>query len=236
MQNSKRFITEAVGTCMLVFITAGLPIMIPNNFLAICLGNGLIVLSLIYALGHVSGAHFNPAVTLAFASIGKFPKRFIAPYIFAQCFGAILGAVILFVLFPYQIEKTIVTSLQLAPGISNIDAILKVLLTEILLSFIFMTVIMGVATDKRAADPAAAGLPIGFTVVVLSLFAAQYSGAALNPARVLGPHIISGSTYIAWPYYIATIIGSIGGACFYQYIRNASAPRGNDFGLLGPIK
>lgn len=237
MKNMKRCITELVGTAILVFVSAGIGILGGGDIVTISLTNGLIVLALIYALGHISGAHFNPAITLAFSSVGKFPRSLLMPYILSQLIGAIIAVLVLLTLFPYQIQQTIVKAAGLNMLGSYIDySLLSIFTCELIISFIFMLVIMGVATNKRAADPAAAGLPIGLTVTALTLFAIRFSGAALNPARVFGPALINGESIAAWPYYLATIVGMILAARFYEFIRTTEAPRGKDFGVMGPIK
>lgn len=231
MYNFKRFFTEFLGTFILVFVTCGIIILNASydgkiGLLGIAFVSGLIVLALTYALGHISGAHFNPAVTLAFASIQKFPLKLVIPYIFSQLIGGVLAMNILYWIFKGDTVFSII-----APKGGNFAP-----LVEFLICFILMMVIMGVATDKRAADPAAAGLPIGLTIILLTIFARDFSGAALNPARAFGPALVLLEFHNHWVYWLAPVSGMILAAFTYQFIRTTEAPKGNDFGISGPIK
>ena len=180
---------------------------------------GLIVMTMIYATGHISGAHFNPAVTLAFAATRHFPRRQIAPYIAAQCLGALLASAV------HDLSLRPVLA-RLQPGATlNFGATrpiddrwLTALTWEALLTFFLMLVIMAVATDFRAVG-GMAGLAIGGTVWFEALFAGPLCGASMNPARSLGPAALSGEWSHFSAYVLGPVVGALAGAFFYEFIR-----------------
>jgi MIP family channel proteins len=204
---------EAIGTFALVFAGAG-AIMVDAKTEAlgqvgIALTFGLAITVMIYAVGHISGAHFNPAVTLAFSLTRHFPWRRTAAYWTAQVGGALAAAAIL----------------RASLGdVANVGATLpsgsegQAFLWEVVLSFFLMFVIMAVATDTRAVGEAAA-IAIGGTVALDALFGGPVSGASMNPARSLGPAIVSGEPTALWVYIVAPAVGAALGALAYQVVR-----------------
>lgn len=197
-------IAEAVGTFILVFAGTG-AVMVNEisqgavTHLGISLVFGAIVAALIYSFGHISGAHFNPAVTLAFWSSGFFPRKHIAPYILAQCLGAIVASGLL------------VLSLG---RVGNLGATLPLndnwqqsLVLETVLTFILMLVIFGSGLDRRA-HIGFAGLAIGLTVGVEAAFMGPITGASMNPARSFGPALIGNLWQHHWLYWVAPILGA----------------------------
>jgi MIP family channel proteins len=175
----------------------------------IALTFGLIITVMIAATGHISGAHFNPAVTIAFALTRHFPWREVMYYVIAQMLGAILGAATLRLL----IGDIAALGATLPSGSALQSFGLEVLLTAVL-----MFVIISVATDTRAIGTPAA-LAIGFTVTLDALWGGPISGASMNPARSLGPALIAGIGENQWVYLLAPIIGAAIGAALYQWIR-----------------
>ncbi len=170
---------------------------------------GLVIMAMIYAVGHVSGAHFNPAVTFAFALTRHFPWPRVFLYWGAQATGAILAALLL----------------RASLGdIANIGATLpsgsdaQSFFWEVVLTVFLMFVIMAVATDTRAVGEAAA-IAIGGTVGLDALFGGPISGASMNPARSLGPALVSGDLHALWIYLTAPLLGAAIGAVAYQLIR-----------------
>ncbi len=209
----RRATAELIGTYGLV--TAGCGAIMVNTqagtitHLGIALTFGLIVTAMIAATGHISGAHFNPAVTIAFAVTRHFPRREVAAYVLAQIFGAVLGALTLRLLLGDAASLGATTpsgSVWQAFGL------------EILLSAVLMFVIVSVATDTKAVG-APAALAIGFTVALDALWGGPISGASMNPARSFGPALIVGLWANQWIYWIAPVIGAIIGAALYQAIR-----------------
>ncbi len=164
---------------------------------------------MIYALGHVSGAHFNPAVTFAFALTRHFPWSRLAAYWCAQLTGALSAAALL----RSSLGNIADLGAALPSGSQG-----QSFVWEIVLSFLLMLVIMAVATDTRAVGEAAA-IAIGGTVGLDALFGGPISGASMNPARSLGPALVSGDLHALWIYLVAPLGGCALGASAYQLLR-----------------
>ena len=211
-------LAEGLGTFGLVFAGCG-AIMIDTlshgqiTHVGVSLVFGLIITVMIYAFGHISGAHFNPAVTLAFVVVRHFPVRRLGLYWGAQCAGAILAALCLRLLLGNV--AALGTTLPADSG-----GAWQSFLLEAVLTFFLMLVIMAMATNTRAVGQAAA-LAIGATVALEALFAGPISGASMNPARSLGPVLISGTWTAQWVYVSAPFLGAIVGALLYRWIREA---------------
>ncbi len=199
----KKYYAEAIGTYMLVFCGTGAIIINQemNGVIThpgIAATSGLIVAALIYALGDVSGAHINPAVTIAFALRKVFPVKQIIPYVLSQSVGAILASFTLHLLFRLN---------EQLGGTFPAGSVMQSFLLEILLTFFLMFVILRVSQGSREQG-IMAGMAIGAVVLLEALFAGPISGASMNPARSLGPAIISGELQFLWIYISAPIIGS----------------------------
>ena len=180
---------------------------------------GLIVMTMIYATGHISGAHFNPAVTLGFAISRHFPPAQILPYILAQCIGALLGSWIHRVTLQPLIDKPLNYGVTLP-----VDGVwTTAVIYEFILTFFLMMVIVAVATDYRAVGELA-GLAIGGTVWFEAMFAGPLCGASMNPARSIGPALVSGQTDLLSAYIVGPVAGALCGALFYQFIRCDESP------------
>lgn len=200
----KKYIAEFIGTFTLVFCGCGA--IVTNEFSqgtvthsGIALTFGLVVMSLIYAFGEISGAHFNPAVTLAFTYAKKFPLKEVPKYILAQCIGAIIAAALLLVLFP--------DNEFLGTTLPKID-VWRVFLFEVILTFFLMLVIINVSTGSKESG-IMAGIAIGGVVWLEAQFAGPITGASMNPARSIGPALVSGHLEYLWLYILAPIIGAI---------------------------
>ena len=175
---------------------------------------GLIITVMIYTFGHISGAHFNPAVTLAFVLARHFPIRRLIGYWIAQLLGALLAAGCLRLLLGN--EAYLGATLPAGSG-----GAWQSFGLEMLLTFFLMIVIMAMATDTRAVGQAAA-LAIGATVGLEALFAGPICGASMNPARSLGPALMSWTWTSQWVYILGPMIGAVAGAYVYRWLREAS--------------
>lgn len=224
------FIAELIGTFFLVLagtatvVAAALNIPIagfPADTLTVALSFGLALVSLVFALGHISGAHLNPAVTLGLSVTGKFPWKYVPFYIIAQFSGACGAAFTL--LYMYGQKAKSVAFLGATFPVPHMNG-WRVLVIEAIATFLLMLVIMAIATDSRTPK-AAAGTAIGFTLSVGILIAGPLTGGALNPARALGPMIIAGRYTDFWAYLAGPVIGSILAAIIYsQFLTSAAEP------------
>ena len=213
----RRYIAEAVGTFGIVFAPVALSASahLPGgdgSLAAAAWASGLSVLAMIYALGHISAAHFNPAVTLGFAVAGRFPWRFVLPYGAAQVAGATGAALLAAKLFGVAGAGVHVPAPSLLPG--------QAVGLEATLTFLLMLVIISVATDKRV-NGAIPGLAIGLAVVFLVWVGGPATGGSMNPARSLGPALIAGGVPLAvwWIYAAGPFLGAAGAALLYEALR-----------------
>lgn len=169
-----------------------------GSFLSLSIAAGLVVMAMIYTVGDVSGAHMNPAVTVAFALSGRFPWREVPGYVGAQVIGAIAAGLMLKALFPEQANLG-----QHLPE----AAAYRVLLMEVVITFILMYVILSVATGAKEKG-IMAGIAIGGAVAVGMLVGGPVSGGSMNPARTLGPAIATGTLWPLWMYWTAPFLGA----------------------------
>ena len=160
---------------------------------------GLIVMAMIYAFGEISGAHFNPAVSIAFAYAKKFSWKEVPKYVLAQVVGALLASVILWVLFP--------TSETLGATIPTVD-VWRAFVLELLLTFFLMVVIINVSTGSKEIG-IIAGIAIGAVVLLEAMFAGPITNASMNPARSFAPALVSKNLTHLWLYIIAPILGAL---------------------------
>jgi MIP family channel proteins len=212
-------LAEGLGTFALVFAGCGAIAVDAQTgqlgHTGVAASFGLVIVVMIYALGHVSGAHFNPAVTIAFAVGRHFSWPRTATYIAAQVAGAVLAALALRLLLGDGADLGVTQ-----PSGSDLQSFGW----EIVLTFFLMLVITSVATDTRAVGEAAA-LAIGGTVGLCALFGGPISGASMNPARSLGPAVVSGDLTAVWIYLTAPVIGAVIAVLVYGVLRSqALAP------------
>ena len=210
---ARSLLAETIGAFALVFAGCG-AIMVDAEthelgHVGVALSFGLVITVMIYALGHVSGAHFNPAVTLAFALTRHFSPARVVPYWAAQLSGALAAAAVLRASLGDVADIGATTP-------SGSDA--QAFLWETILTFFLMLVIVAVATDTRAIGEAAA-IAIGATVGLNALFGGPISGASMNPARSLGPGIVAGDLHSIWVYLAAPALGAAVGAVVYRGLR-----------------
>lgn len=198
------FLAEALGTFALVFAGCG-AIVVDGLYggvlghLGVCAVFGLVVTVMIYAVGNISGAHINPAVSIAFFIAGRLNGRLLLPYIGSQLAGALIAAALLRFLFP---EHTSLGA-TLPSGSTTQSFVL-----EVVISFLLMFVILNVSTGHMEKG-IMAGVAVGATVALAALFAGPVSGASMNPARSLGPALVSGQLESLWIYLTAPVLGTI---------------------------
>lgn len=217
---NRRYLAELIGTFGIVFAPVALSASGRFHAGDASLGaaawaSGLSVLAMIYALGHLSAAHFNPAVTLGFAVAGRFPWRFVLPYWAAQVAGAVGAAVVTTVLFGGTGYGVHVPAAALPP--------LRAVGIEATLTFLLMLVIISVATDRRVNE-AVPGLAIGLTVVFCVLIGGPVTGGSMNPARSLGPALLAGGASLShwWIYAVGPCVGATLAAVIYEAVRGGS--------------
>jgi aquaporin Z len=200
----QRYISELIGTFALVFCGPGAIIMNDVSggtvtHVGIAITFGLIVMAMIYAIGEISGAHINPAVTIAFWASGRFDKKEVLPYITAQMVGAFLASAILYALFP--LHETQGATLPAGTAIQSF-------ILEVILTFLLMFVIIKVSTGSKEIGTMA-GIAIGGVVGLEAMFAGPITGASMNPARSIAPAIFSGNFEHLWLYILAPILGAL---------------------------
>ena len=210
----KQLIAEFLGTFALVFAGTG-AIVIDNvsggsvTHLGIALTFGLIVLAMIYTLGDISGAHINPAVTIGFWAARRFDARSVLPYLASQCAGAFVASITLRLLFP--------TDLMLGATIPAGSSIQSFIL-ELILTALLMFVILGVSTGAREKG-ITAGIAIGSVIALEAMFAGPICGASMNPARSLGPAVVSLHLQSLWIYLLAPTVGAVVGVLACRCVR-----------------
>lgn len=213
----RRYLAELVGTFGIVFAPVALSASgkLPGgdgSLAAASWVSGLAVLAMIYALGPICAAHFNPAVTLGFASAGRFPWRYVPGYILSQLLGATLAAGLTALLFGTGAHGVHIPADALP--------LWRAVLLEAVITFLLMLVIIAVATDKRA-NGAIPGLAIGLTVVFCVFLAGPATGGSMNPARSFGPAVFAGGAALThwWVYVLGPIVGAVTAARLYESIR-----------------
>jgi len=216
----KKCVAEFIGTFALVFCGTGAIVIDQETHGAvthagIAITFGLIVMCMIYALGNISGAHLNPAVSVAFSIAGKFPLRQLPAYIVSQLAGAVAASLVLKLLFP----ANVLLGATLPAGSAMQSFVL-----EFLLTFFLMLVIINVATGSKEQGMFA-GLAIGSVVLLEAMFAGPICGASMNPARSFAPAVVSGHLESLWVYMIATPLGAITAIPVWKYLRPAHEPQ-----------
>ena len=201
---TRKILAEVLGTFGLVFTGCGA--IVVNDItggaighLGICTVFGLVVMAMVYSFGDVSGAHINPAVTISFWLAGRFPLKEVAPYVIAQIIGSTMACALLWYLFPA--DSTFLGATLVS------DTVMQSFVLEIAITFLLMLIIIMVATGSKEVGTLA-GIAIGAAVAVLALVGGPISGASMNPARSLGPALVSGNLEHIWLYVVAPIIGA----------------------------
>ncbi|KQK01944.1 aquaporin NIP2-1 [Brachypodium distachyon] len=216
----KKMVSEVVSTFLLVFVTCGASAINGNDpsrisQLGQSVAGGLIVTVMIYSVGHISGAHMNPAVTTAFAVFRHFPWIQVPFYWASQFTGAICASFVL---------KAVLHPIEVLGTTTPVGPHWHSLLIEIIVTFNMMFVTLAVATDTRAVGELA-GLAVGSSVCITSIFAGAVSGGSMNPARTLGPALASNRYTGLWLYFLGPILGTLSGAWTYTFIRFEDSPK-----------
>jgi aquaporin Z len=218
--NMKKLAAEFIGTFTLVFAGAGAIVINEVSggavtHVGVALTFGLIVLAMIYTLGDISGAHLNPAVTLGFFAARRFPFPQVLPYIVSQCAGAIAASLALRVLFPANASL----GATMPAG-----AVAQSFVLELILTAILMFVILGVSTGA-AEKGITAGIAVGAVIGLEALFAGPICGASMNPARSLGPALVTLNLTHLWLYLAAPVLGAALGVFACRCVRESDCCR-----------
>jgi MIP family channel proteins len=214
----RRCLAEAIGTFVLVLATVGATV-VSGSLVGVAVATGLALAAAITALGPVSGAHFNPAVTAAFLIRRLIPRQLAALYVVAQVAGAVVAMLVIDVAYPAGSE---VGATQLADGTSPADA----LFLEAVLTFVLVVVILAVAVG-RSDTGQVAGLVIGAVVAASILTIGPLTGSSLNPARSLGPQLVLGEWDDAWVFWIAPVVGGLAGSLAFRVLYPSAGQRGS---------
>lgn len=211
----RKYTAEFIGTFALVFCGTGAIVIDQQtggsvSHVGVAMTFGLIVMAMIYALGNISGAHFNPAVSIAFTLAGRFSAKELFPYIVSQIAGAIVASLVLKFLFPAN---------ELLGATLPAGTDMQSFILELILTFFLMLVIINVATGSKEQGMFA-GLAIGSTVLLEAMFAGAICGASMNPARSLAPALVSGHFEHLWIYLAAPVVGASIAIPLWKFLNN----------------
>ena len=220
MNNTRSLLAEAFGTFWLVLGGCGTAVLAGEGVgtLGISLAFGLTVLTMAYAVGHISGGHFNPAVTVGLWAGGRFPAKDIAPYILAQVVGAIIAAFTLYFIASGKAGFTLQAEALASNGVGKGYGIAAAFAIEVILTAFFLIVIMG-STDQLA-PAGAAPIAIGLALTLIHLISIPVTNTSVNPARSTGPALVEGGIALhqLWVFWLAPLIGGALGGCLYRQL------------------
>ena len=215
----KKYICEGIGTLVLVFFGCGTAVITGGNLLATALAFGLSIIAMAYVIGNVSGCHVNPAVSLAMYITKKLDKKDFIWYVVAQLIGALVGTLLLYLILS---SSTIGVDNLGANGygsMSNVGVnLLGAIVTEIVLTFVFVYTILGVTNDKK--KDSVAGIVIGLTLTFVHIIGINLTGTSVNPARSIAPAIILGGKALkqVWVFIVMPLVGAYMAAYTYKYL------------------
>ncbi len=225
--NSKAYVAEAIGTFWLTFggcgsavIAAGFP-QVGIGLLGVALAFGLTVVTMAYAIGHISGCHLNPAVTVGLLAGGRFPAGQVIPYIIAQLIGAIVAAAVLYLIAKgapgFDLAKGFATNGYGDRSLGHYD-LMSALVTEVVMTMLFLFVIMGSTHGKAPAG--FAPLAIGLCLTLIHLVSIPVTNTSVNPARSTGPALFVGAGALEqlWLFWVAPLVGGILGGVIYRWL------------------
>ncbi len=208
----RRGAAEFVGAFALTFIGVG-SIVAGGGLVGVALAHGLVIAVMVSAVGHISGGHFNPAVTLGFLVTGRIKGMMAGVYWLAQFSGAFFAALIVSGVLPNELTDPAKLGV---PAIANGVGPAAGFLIEIILTFFLVWVIFATAADPRGTFISIAGLAIGLTITLDILFGGPFTGAAMNPSRAFGPQLVGGHWSDAWVWYLGPAIGGMLAAIAYE--------------------
>ncbi len=224
----KRLLAESIGTFWLVLGGCGSAVLAAGftnvgiGLLGVSLAFGLTVLTMAYAIGHISGCHLNPAVSIGLWAGGRFPAKDLAPYIIAQCVGGLLGAAVLYVIVSGNTAGGFASNGygEHSPGGYGL---VPALVTEVVMTMMFLFIIMG-ATDGRAPQ-GLAPIAIGLGLTLIHLISIPVTNTSVNPARSLGVAAFVGDWALSqlWLFWVAPIVGAIIGGGLYKFVASKDA-------------
>ncbi len=221
----KKYISEFVGTLTLVLVACGVAVTIgcstPSGIIATSIAFGLVIVAMAYSIGNVSGCHINPAVSISMVVAGKMSISECIKYVIAQILGALTGSSLLG-LFLGKFNTLGANGYgNLLPNGTKVTWLIA-LAVEVILTFIFITAILGV-TDKKE-NKAVSGIVIGLTLTLVHLIGISFTGTSVNPARSLAPALLQGGTALCqvWVFIVAPIIGAILAGLFYKFVTKTS--------------
>ncbi|MDA5195126.1 aquaporin Z [Govanella unica] len=223
----RKCLAEFFGTFWLVLGGCGSAVLAARfpevgiGFAGVALAFGLTVLTMIYAIGHISGGHLNPAISIGLWAAGRFPAADLVPYIISQVIGAIVGAGVVYLIASGQMDQTYMGGLasngygEHSPGGYNLQA---AFICEVVMTFFFVFVVIG-ATDSRASK-GFAGLGIGLTLTIIHLVSIPVTNTSVNPARSTGPALLEGGIALhqLWLFWLAPIVGGLIAAAAYRLL------------------
>lgn len=208
-----KLLCEFVGTFFLVAVGVGVILTGQTDLLGVALAHGLVIAIMVSAVGHVSGAHFNPAVSVAMLALRQMPLVEAVAYVVTQLVAGALGAWVVAIGFDVDNGKLAGAT----PAISDAIGSGQGLLLEIVATFMLVWVIFAVAVDRDGSFFKVAGMPIGFAVASGILMIGPLTGAALNPARWFGSALVAGSWDDAWVYVVGPVVGGVLAGAAYLY-------------------
>lgn len=216
----RKLAAEAAGAFALIFIGAGSVIMFGGNIVAVALAHGLAIGTMVSAMGHISGGLFNPALTLGLWVTRRLDHVETVSYIIAQLVGAIIAAAALTTLFP---EARVDAAHLGVPVLGAGTSVAQAIAIEAILTVFLMLAVFGTALDARR--PNIGGLAIGLVITMDIMAGGPLTGAAMNPARALGPALIDGFWDDHFVYWVGPIVGAVFAALFYHYVFMEAAER-----------
>jgi aquaporin Z len=214
-----RAVAELIGTFALIFVGAGSIVVTGGqDLVAVALAHGLVIAVMASAVGHISGGHFNPAVTFGFLVTGRIEPALAGIYWAAQFVGGLLGALLLTLTLPESVTDPVSLG---APAVADQIGAGAALVIEAVLTFFLVWVIFASAADERGTFKSIAGLAIGFTITLDILVGGPLTGAAMNPARAFGPQLVGDAWDDWWVWYLGPLLGGAAAALLYQglYLR-----------------